>query len=86
MRNSLDAHLCQIVSDKVGDVDWCIVLVEMPQTRFEECWPLPTEFLPELPSHLNIVFLVDCLSSGNPVDVDHASTVKKRDHQEFVGE
>ena len=30
-------------------VDWCIVLVEMPLTRFEECWPLPKESLPELP-------------------------------------
>ena len=28
---------------------WCIVLVEMPLTWFEECWPLPTESLPELP-------------------------------------
>ena len=59
-------------------MDWCIVLVEMPQTRFEECWPLPTESLPELPLNLNIVFLVDCLYSGNPVHVDHACAVKKR--------
>ena len=29
--------------------------------------------------------LVDCLSSGNPVHLDHASAVKKRDHQKFVG-
>ena len=49
----------------------------MPQTQFEECWPLPTESLPEFPLNLNIVFLVDCLSSGNPVHVDHASAVKK---------
>ena len=49
VRNCLDAHLGQIVCDKDGVVDWCIVLEEMPQTRFEECWPLPTEFLPELP-------------------------------------
>ena len=49
VRNCLDAHLGQIVCDKDGVVDWCIVLVEMPQTRFEECWPLPTESLPELP-------------------------------------
>ncbi len=49
MRNYLDAHLGQIVSDKDGVVDWFIVLVEMPLTRFEECWPLPTESLPELP-------------------------------------
>ena len=37
----LDAHLGQIVSDKDGVLDWCIILVEMPLTRFEECWPLP---------------------------------------------
>ncbi len=49
MMNSLDAHLGQIVCDKDEVVDWCIVLVEMPLTRFEECWPLPTESLPELP-------------------------------------
>ena len=49
VRNCLDAHLGQIVCDKDGVVDWCIVLVEMPLTRFEECWPLPTESLPELP-------------------------------------
>ena len=44
-----DAHLGQIVWDNDGVVDWCIVLVEMPLTRFEECWPLPTESLAELP-------------------------------------
>ena len=49
MSNSLDAHLGQIVCDKDGVVDWCIVLEEMPLTRFEECWPLPLESLPELP-------------------------------------
>ena len=49
LRNCLDAHLGQIVCDKDGVVDWCIVLLEMPLTRFEECWPLPTESLPELP-------------------------------------
>ena len=37
------------VCDKDGVVDWCIVLLEMPLTRFEECWPLPKESLPELP-------------------------------------
>ena len=78
MTNCLDAHLGQIVCDKDGDVDWCIILVEMPLTRFEECLHLPTESLPELPKNLNIVFLVDCLSSGNPVHVDHASAVKKK--------
>ena len=39
VRNCLDAHLAQIVC----------VLVEMPLTRFEECWPLLMESLPELP-------------------------------------
>ena len=49
VRNCLDAHLGQIVCDKDRVVDWCIVLLEMPLTRFEECWPLPAESLPELP-------------------------------------
>ena len=30
----------------------------MPLTRFEECWPLLTESLPELPLNLNIVTLI----------------------------
>ena len=55
--NSQSANLPQIVYDKDGVVDWCIVLVEMLLTRFEECWPLPSESLPELPSNLNIVTL-----------------------------
>ena len=38
-------------------MNWCIVLVEMPLTRFEECWPLPTESLPEFLWNLNIVTL-----------------------------
>ena len=42
-------HLGQIVCDKDGVVDWCIVLVEIPLTRFEEFWPLPTEPLPKFP-------------------------------------
>ena len=29
----------------------------MPLTRFEVCWPLPTESFPELPENLNIVTL-----------------------------
>ena len=49
LRNCLDADLGQIVCDKDGVVDWCIVLVEMPLTRFKERWPLPTESLSELP-------------------------------------
>ena len=49
LRNCLDAHLGQIACDKDGVVNWCIVLVEMPLTRFEECWLLPTKSLSELP-------------------------------------
>ena len=49
LRNCLDAQLGQIVCDKDGIVDWCIVLVEMTLTRFEEGWSLPLESLPELP-------------------------------------
>ena len=56
-RNSLDAYLGHIVCGKDGVVDWCIVLVEMPLTRFEECWPLPKESLPGLPLNLNIITL-----------------------------
>ena len=57
VRNYLDGHLGQIVCDKDRVVDWCTVLVEMPLTQFEECWPLPAEYLPELPQNLNIVTL-----------------------------
>ena len=57
VRNCLDTHLGQIVCDKDGVVNWCIVLVEMSLTRFEECWPLPVESLPELPQNLKIVTL-----------------------------
>ena len=35
--NCLDAHLGQIVCDKDGVVDWCIVLQEMPLTWFCGC-------------------------------------------------
>ena len=48
VRNSLDAHLGQIVCDRDGVVDLCIVLVEMPLTQFEECCPIPTLSLSEL--------------------------------------
>ena len=41
LTNCLNAHLGQIVSDKDGVVDWCIVPVEIPLTRLEECWLLP---------------------------------------------
>ena len=35
VRNCFDAHLGQIVCDKDGVVDWCIVLVEMPLTNLK---------------------------------------------------
>ncbi len=34
--NFFHAHLGQIVCDNDGVLDWCIVLVEMPLTQFEE--------------------------------------------------
>ena len=37
MWKCLDAHLGQIVCDKDGVVNWCIVKVEMPLSRFEGC-------------------------------------------------
>ena len=46
-----------VVCDKDGVEDWCIVRVEIPLTRFEECWSLPTESLPTLPYNLNLVTL-----------------------------
>ena len=46
--NSLDAHLGQIVYDKDGVADWCIVLLEMLLTRFEEL----NEFIASLFNHL----------------------------------
>ena len=49
VRNCIDAHLGQIVCDEDGVLDWCIVLMEMPLTQFEECWPVPMESLHELP-------------------------------------
>ena len=57
LKSCLDVHLAQIVCDKDEVVDWCIVLLEMPLTRSEECWSLPKESLPELPQNLNIVTL-----------------------------
>ena len=49
MTNCVDAHLGQIVCDKDGVMEWCIVPLEKPLSRFEECWPLPMESLLELP-------------------------------------
>ena len=43
-------------------MDWCIVLVETPLTRFEECWTLPTESLSVFALNLNIVTLTRTLT------------------------
>ena len=84
MRNCLDVRLGQIICDKDGVVDWCIVLVEMLLTRFKQCWPLPTESLPELAKNLNIVTLnrnpiplanqlwcIDFLTPPTPLIIPH---------------
>ena len=56
MWNCVDAHLGQIVCDKNGIVDWSIILVKMPPSRFEECLPLPkgiSSGTPLKPQHSN---------------------------------
>ena len=58
LSNCFDTHLDQISCDKDEVVDWCIVQVEMPLTRFEEFWPLPTESFSELPENFNKVTLI----------------------------
>ena len=71
----VDAHLGQIVCDKDGVVDWCIVLVEMPLIRSEQCivtltltltlWPIYSGVLISLlPPHLSS-FVTDTLPSLN---------------------
>ena len=78
-RICLDAHLGQIVCDKDGVVvDWCIVLMEMPLTRFEECWPLPTQS-PLKPQHsnpnpnplANQLWCIDFLTPPTPLIIPH---------------
>ena len=75
LSNCLDAHLSQILCDKDGVVDWCIVLVEMPLTRFEECWPLPAESLPELHSNPNFLasqlWCIDFLTPPTPLIIPY---------------
>ena len=44
----------------------------MPLTQFEECWPVPTESLPELPQNLNIVTLTLTLTVW-PINSSHTS-------------
>ena len=80
LRNCLDSHLGQIVCDKDRVLDRCIVLVEMPLTRFEEFWPLSKESLPE-PQHsnrnpkcnllANQLWCIDFLTPRTPLIIPH---------------
>ena len=81
LRNCLDAHLGQIVCDKDGVVDWCIVLVEMPLTRFEvlassqwiSCWtPLKPQHSNPNPNRLaNQLWCIDFLTPPTPLIIPH---------------
>ena len=72
--NYLDAHLGQIVCDKDGVVDCCIVLVKIPLTQFKECWPLPTESLPEFPL-ANQLWCIDFPIPPSPLSCDNQGLV-----------
>ena len=80
LRNCVDTHLGQIVCDKDGVVDWCIVLVEISLTRFEECWPLqgisslkPQHDNPKPnPNRLaNQLWCIDYLTPPTPLIIPH---------------
>ena len=45
----------------------------MPLTRFEECWPLPMESLPELPL-ANQLWCIDFLTPPIPLIICHSKT------------
>ena len=49
LRNCLDIHLGQIVCDKDGVVDWCIVLLKMPLTSSDGI----SAWIPLKPQHSN---------------------------------
>ena len=66
VRNCLDAYLGQKVSDMEGVVDWCIVPVEMPLTRFDECWP-NTNHNPLA----NQLWCIDFLTPRTPLIIPH---------------
>ena len=82
LKNCLDAHLGQIVSDKDAVVDWCIVLLEMPLTRFEVCWlfsdgisswtPLQPQHSNPTPNLLaNKLWCIDFLTPPTPLIIPH---------------
>lgn len=60
-----------------------IVLMQVPLTRLEEFWFLATKSLSELTQNPYIVLFVDCLSMGDPVDVDDTLIFKKCNHHEL---
>ena len=53
MRNCLGAHLRQIVCDKDGVVDWCIVLLEIPLTQLLASSDGISSWTPLKPQHSN---------------------------------
>ena len=73
MRDCLDAHLSQIVCDKDGVVNWCIVLLEMPRTRFEESrTPLKPQHSNHNPNPLaNQLWCIDFLTPSTPLIIPH---------------
>ena len=81
VRNCFDANLGQIVCDKAGVVNWCIVLVEMPLTRFEvlassfgiSTWtPLKPQHNNPNPNHLvNQVWSIDFLTPPTPLIIHY---------------
>ena len=82
MKNCLDGYLGKIVSDKDGVVDWCIVFVEMPMTRFEDgaglfrrisTWtPLKPQHSNPNPNPLaNQLCCIDFLTPPTPLVISH---------------
>ena len=66
-----------LLCERVNDLHHSIVLVEMPLTRFEECWPLPKVSLPEIPQNLNLnplanqLWCIDFLTPPTPLIIPH---------------
>ena len=85
LRNCLDAHLSQIVCGKDGVMDWCIVLVEMRLTRFEELLastdgissttPLKSQHSNPNPNPLaKQLWFIDFLTPSTPLIIHHRLT------------
>ena len=81
LRNCLDTHLGQIVCDKDGVVDWCIVLVEMHWSDFKSAglfrwnlfWtPLKPQHSNPSPNALaNQLWCIDFLTPPTPLIIRH---------------